>query len=117
MAGAFVRPDGTAVTVGGKTGSGDNRFETFGHRGQVLSSRAVNRTAVFVFYIGENYYGVLSSFVPGREAENYRFTSALPLAVLKELAPAINARLRPAEGGDFSRQLLARGAAPAREIN
>ncbi|MBI4489016.1 MAG: transglycosylase domain-containing protein [Deltaproteobacteria bacterium] len=91
--GAFVRPDGTPVVVGGKTGSGDNRFKTFSRGGQVLSSRAVNRTATFVFYIGERYFGVLTAFVPGHEAGGYRFTSALPVTVLKLLAPAIDARL------------------------
>lgn len=91
--GAFVRPDGTAAVVGGKTGSGDNRFKTFNRGGQVLSSRAVNRTATFVFYIGERYFGVLTAFVPGREASGYRFTSALPVTVLKLLAPSIDARL------------------------
>jgi len=93
MRGAFVRPDGTPVVVGGKTGSGDNQFKTFNRGGQVISSRAVNRTATFVFYIGERYFGVLTAFVPGAEASGYRFTSALPVTILKLLAPVIDARL------------------------
>lgn len=92
IAGAF-RDDGKRVVVGGKTGSGDNRLKTFARGGAVTSSRAVNRTATFVFYIDDRYYGVLTAFVPGREAENYSFTSALPVTVLKLLAPAINQRL------------------------
>ena len=28
--GAFVLPDGTPLPIGGKTGTGDNRIETFG---------------------------------------------------------------------------------------
>lgn len=91
--GAFVQPNGTPVVVGGKTGSGDNRFKTFNRGGQVLSSRAVNRTATFVFYIGERYFGVLTAFVPGQEASGYRFTSALPVSILKLLAPSIDPRL------------------------
>lgn len=96
MRGAFVWPDGTPVVVGGKTGSGDNRFETFNRYGGMLSSRVLNRTATFVFYIGERYFGVLTAFVPSREADKYGFTSALPVTVLKLLAPAINARLASA---------------------
>lgn len=91
---AFVGPDGAPVTVGGKTGSGDNRFQSFNRWGGVTSSRAVNRTATFVFYIGERYFGVLTAHVPGRQAAQYEFTSALPVSVLKLLGPEINARLR-----------------------
>ena len=93
MAGAFVRPDGTRVVVGGKTGSGDNRYETFNRYGGTTSSRTINRTATFVFYIGERYFGVLTAHVPGRDAAKYSFTSALPVSVLKLLAPAIGERL------------------------
>jgi membrane peptidoglycan carboxypeptidase len=92
VAGAFAS-DGAAVVVGGKTGSGDNRYKTFTRYGGVTSSRAVNRTATFVFYIGDRYFGVLTAFVPGRAAANYEFTSSLPLAVLKLAAPRINTRL------------------------
>lgn len=89
LSGAFKLPDGTAMTVGGKTGSGDNRFQTFNRYGGVLTSRATNRTAAFVFYIGDRYFGVVTAYVQGREAGNYRFTSALPVTLLKILAPVI----------------------------
>ncbi len=97
--GVFKLTDGRTVTVGGKTGSGDNRFETFARGGAVTSSRATNRTATFVFYIGERYFGVITAFVQGREAANYKFTSALPVTLMKQLAPAIIARMenRPIE--------------------
>jgi membrane peptidoglycan carboxypeptidase len=93
VAGAFVRADGTRVVAGGKTGSGDNRYKTFTKYGGLTSARAVNRTATFVFYVGDRYFGVLTAFVPGREAAGYEFTSSLPLSVLKLAAPAINKRL------------------------
>jgi membrane peptidoglycan carboxypeptidase len=86
-------PDATAVTVGGKTGSGDNRYETFTSTGHLRSSRVVNRTATFVFYIGDRYFGVITAAVDGPIAEEYRFTSALPIAVLKLLAPRLDQRL------------------------
>jgi len=93
LSGAFKLPDGKIVTVGGKTGSGDNRFETFNRYGGVISSRATNRTATFVFYIGERYFGVITAYVQGREAENYRFTSALPVTLLRLLAPTLLPKL------------------------
>jgi membrane peptidoglycan carboxypeptidase len=93
LSGVFKLADGKRISVGGKTGSGDNRFETFNRAGDVVTSRATNRTAAFLFYIGERYYGVVTAFVQGREAENYHFTSALPVTVLKLLAPTIIAKL------------------------
>jgi membrane peptidoglycan carboxypeptidase len=91
--GVFRLADGKLITVGGKTGSGDNRIETFNRWGDVTSSRATNRTAAFVFFIGDRYFGVITAYVHGREAESYRFTSALPVTILKLLAPTIIAKL------------------------
>jgi membrane peptidoglycan carboxypeptidase len=93
-------PDGTAVTVGGKTGSGDNRYETFTPAGHLSSSRVVNRTATFVFYIGDRYFGVITAAVDGPIAREYRFTSALPIAVLKLLGPQLEQRLASQFPGD-----------------
>ncbi len=92
VSGAFVDGNGSPVVVGGKTGSGDNQFKTHDRWGQVRSSRPVNRTATFVFYIGDKYFGVLTALVGGHESGAYHFTSALPLSVLKLLAPTVNAR-------------------------
>jgi len=86
--GAFTATDGTALPVGGKTGTGDHRFERYGAGGAVLESRVVNRTATFVFYIGDRYFGVITAFVHGPEAAQYSFTSALSSQLLKVLAPA-----------------------------
>lgn len=93
VAGAFVGPDGKRIALGGKTGSGDNRFVVVGRGGVKLSSRAVNRTATFVFYVGDRYFGVITAFVDGKAADSYKFTSSLPLAVLQLLAPAIEPHL------------------------
>ncbi|MFP6849192.1 MAG: transglycosylase domain-containing protein [Pseudomonas sp.] len=95
LLGSFTLADGNPLTVGGKTGTGDNRIETIGTGGRVLSSRAMNRTATFVFYLGANHYGTLTAFVPGRAAENFRFTSALPVQVLKGMAPILLPYLEP----------------------
>jgi hypothetical protein len=56
--------------------------------------QTTNRTATFVFYIGDRYYGVLLAYVPGRAAQTYRFTSVLPVSILKLLSPTVNARLQ-----------------------
>ena len=87
--GAFTTPDGTPIAVGGKTGTGDHRFERYGPGGVVLESRVVNRTATFVFYVGDRFFGVITAHVHGPDAANYRFTSALPSQLLKSLAPAL----------------------------
>ncbi|MDX5298713.1 MAG: glycosyl transferase family 51, partial [Gammaproteobacteria bacterium] len=79
LQGTFKTDDGTVLTLGGKTGTGDNRIETVGAGGQRIRSRALNRTATFVFYLGDDHFGTLTAFVPGREAANFRFTSALPV--------------------------------------
>ena len=95
LLGSFTQADGQPLKVGGKTGTGDNRIETVGAGGRVLSSRAMNRTATFVFYLGPRHYGTLTAFVPGRAAESFRFTSALPVQVLKGMAPILLPYLEP----------------------
>ena len=99
LAGVFTAQDSTPLPIGGKTGSGDNRFQTFARGGALVSSRPTSRTAVFVFYVGQRHYGVITAAVMGQVAGDYEFTSALPLAVLKLLAPALEDHLR-ASGDD-----------------
>lgn len=86
---------GKPLLVGGKTGTGDHRFDTFGPGGVVKSSRVVNRAATFVFYLGDRFFGTITAFVPGEQAAGYDFTSALPVQLLKELEPS----LRPLVAG------------------
>jgi len=93
--GVLKEADGTPVVIGGKTGTGDNRFETYGKGGRLISSRVVNRVATFVFYIGDRYFGVITAFMPGKEAADYGFTSSLPVQVLKLLAPELKPLVLP----------------------
>ena len=86
---AFVRPDGSIIPVGGKTGTGDQRFDTFGAGGRLIKSRVVNRSATFVFNIDGRFFGTLIAYVPGAQAAAYDFTSALPVQLLKVLAPQL----------------------------
>ncbi|MHB2140640.1 biosynthetic peptidoglycan transglycosylase [Pseudomonas monsensis] len=95
VSGSFKLPDGSPLAMGGKTGTGDNRIEAIGSGGRILSSKSINRTATFVFYIGEHHFGTLTAFVPGRSAENFKFTSALPVQVLKGMAPILTPYLQP----------------------
>src|SRR3546814_2654441 len=55
--GAFHGPDGGPLVAGGKTGTGDHRYERFGRGGEVIESRVVNRTATFVFFLGDRFFG------------------------------------------------------------
>jgi membrane peptidoglycan carboxypeptidase len=93
---AFTDSTGAMIVpVGGKTGSGDNRIKAISKSGGVISSYATSRTAAFAFYIGDRYYGVITSSVMGPKAENFTFTSALPLEIFKLAAPGIRDRLMP----------------------
>lgn len=86
---AIIKEDGTWIQIGGKTGTGDHRHVTFSAPGVIRESRAVNRSATFVFFIGDRYFGNLTAFVPGAQADKYQFTSALSTQVLKHLLPAL----------------------------
>lgn len=103
VSGTFKDGDGKSLAMGGKTGTGDHRFDVVGAGGQVISSRVVNRAATFVFYLGDRFFGTVTAFVPGAQAAGYEFTSALPVQILKELEPL----LRPLVEG--------REAMPARQ--
>ena len=88
---------GKAIPIGGKTGSGDNRSEKFAANGALLSSRAINRTASFVFVIGEHYFGMISAYVDGEAAGDYSFTSSLALQAFRGVAKAIEPLVRAGE--------------------
>ena len=86
---AFPLANGGYIPLGGKTGTGDQRFETVNKSGQVLESRVVNRTATFVFFLGDRFFGTLTAHVHGDVAKEYGFTSSLPVQLLKMLRPSL----------------------------
>lgn len=92
LSGSFKLADGTSLTVGGKTGTGDNRIVL--GRGAARGV-AMNRTATFVFYLGPRHFGTLTAYVIGPGAASYRFTSALPVQILKSMAPLLLPALEP----------------------
>ncbi|MEZ4648316.1 MAG: transglycosylase domain-containing protein [Candidatus Eisenbacteria bacterium] len=86
---AVALNDGTVIPVGGKTGTGDNRIKVFGADGQLVESKAMSRTATFVFLVGDRFYGTIVAYVPGTAAERYKFTSALPVQIFATLCPSL----------------------------
>ncbi len=95
LAGVLKDASGQPITIGGKTGTGDHRYERYGKGGQLLESRVVNRTATFVFYLGDQYFGTLTALVPGEQAGQFGFTSALTAQMLKSLLPQLQSHLYP----------------------
>ncbi|MEJ6655824.1 MAG: glycosyl transferase family 51, partial [Pseudomonas sp.] len=93
LQGVFMTADGQPLAVGGKTGTGDNRIHTMAAGGRIISSEVMNRTATFVFFLGPNHFGTLTAFVPGADAAEFHFTSALPAQVLKSMAPVLTPHL------------------------
>jgi membrane peptidoglycan carboxypeptidase len=94
LRGVYAGSDGMPLAIGGKTGTGDNRFETFGSGHRLIEARAVDRTATFVFFLGDRMYGTVTAYVPGQDADRYHFTSALAVSLLKALEPELRPLLQ-----------------------
>ncbi|WP_165662607.1 transglycosylase domain-containing protein [Oceanimonas sp. MB9] len=114
LQGSFALPDGTPLVLGGKTGTGDNRIETVTRYGHVIKSQARNRTATFVFFLGERHFGTLTAYVPGKQSDHFSFTSALPVQVLKGMEPLLRPYLQPGGHSRCQQQFAARPE-PVRE--
>ncbi|TFW23895.1 glycosyl transferase family 51 [Massilia arenosa] len=114
---AFVKADGTIIPLGGKTGTGDQRFDVYAPGGRLVESRFVNRSATFVFNIGERFFGSMTAYVHGPEAKDYDFTSALPVQLLTVLAPSLMPMIDPDWKPDAAPRVAvaaASGASPAK---
>lgn len=90
LAGGFRLAGGEEWRLGGKTGTGDNRVVVGGRPGT-----AMNRTATFVFSLGPRHFGTVTAYVVGPQAARHRFTSALPVQVLRQLGPQLLPYLDP----------------------
>jgi len=92
--------DGRTLPVYGKTGTGDQRFNVYAPGARLIESRKVNRSATFVFAIGDRFYGTLTAWVHEPYAARYTFTSAMSVQLLKSLAPVLQPLLdEPADRG------------------
>ncbi len=90
LSGAFTRDDGTPLVVGGKTGTGDHRYETYGPGGALVSSRVVTRSATLIFLVGDRFFGTLTAFAAEPYAADYQFTSSLAVQLLSHgIAPLL----------------------------
>jgi membrane peptidoglycan carboxypeptidase len=102
FSGGFVPAEGVPLEVGGKTGTGDHRYEVYGRGGRLLESRVVNRSATFVFFMGDRYFGTITAYVPEPHAAKFRFTSSLTVQLLKSLTPALKPLVRRDAGAGQS---------------
>ncbi len=98
--GAFVGADGRPLVVGGKTGTGDELIDSAGLK--AVRTSEVSRSGAFVFFIGDRFFGTVTAHVAGMHAREYAFTSALPVQVLKVLAPALEPLLKQAPSAEVS---------------
>ncbi|MBV8454111.1 MAG: hypothetical protein JOZ29_17845 [Deltaproteobacteria bacterium] len=89
MSGVYRAPKGALLAGGGKTGTGDNRFDRFGAGGQLISQRVLDRTATFVFFVGDRFFGTITAYVSGSVAASYHFSRALAVQLLKALQPQL----------------------------
>lgn len=99
LRGAYLRADGVPLPVAGKTGTGDNRLDSFAPGHRLISSTATSRSAAFVFLLGERHFGVITVYVPGAQADQFHFTSALAVQLLRALAPALSPLIEGARAG------------------
>lgn len=113
---SMVLGDGQIVTVGGKTGTGDNRHETYGPGGKVIESRVINRTAAFVFFFGDRFFGAITAYVPGEQAADYGFTSSLPVQLFRNLAPTLASLIEKRYEPTGSPLLVADTVQPASDV-
>ncbi len=65
VSGVYRTPDDKVLPIGGNTGTGDSRYDRFGRGGRLISRRVVERTATFMFYLGNRFYGTITAYVPG----------------------------------------------------
>ncbi len=89
LKGIYKDAAGKPLSVGGKTGTGDHRREIWGSGGRLIDSVFVSRAATFTFFLGERFFGVMTAYVAGANAESYHFTSSLPVQIIKFLEPTL----------------------------
>jgi len=105
LRGVYTDSDGNPLPVGGKTGTGDHRREIWGAGGRLIESIFISRAATFTFFIGDRFFGVITAYVAGPNAESYHFTSSLPVQILKFLKPTLAPLINKVSGDEDSKLL------------
>jgi membrane peptidoglycan carboxypeptidase len=113
LKGALVLADGRTLAIGGKTGTGDHRFEVYGAGRKLVSSRVVSRSATLAFLIGDRWFGTVMAYVQGEAAEQFKFTSALPSQILKALVPTLQPLVEGQACGTAAPVVTAAASAPS----
>ena len=85
----FRDAENNPLEIGGKTGTGDHRSKHYAAGGRLVGETVMNRNALFAFYIGDRYFGVILAHVGGEEAKDFDFTSGLAAQLLITLQPAL----------------------------
>ncbi|WP_036305044.1 transglycosylase domain-containing protein [Methylobacter tundripaludum] len=106
LRGIYKSADGKPLSVGGKTGTGDHRREIWGAGGRLIDSIFISRAATFTFFLGDRFFGVITAYVAGPDAEKYHFTSSLPVQIIKFLEPTLAPLVNKTAGGDASGLLV-----------
>lgn len=91
LKGSLRRTDGLELSIAGKTGTGDNRLETYGPGGRLVRSDGKSRTATLVFALGDRFYGAMTAYVKAEKADvdDFAFTSSLVVQVVRSMMPII----------------------------
>ena len=105
LKGVYKDADGKPLSVGGKTGTGDHRREIWGAGGRLIDTVFISRAATFTFFLGDRFFGVMTAYVAGPDAERYHFTSSLPVQIIKFLEPTLAPLINKAPEEGASRLL------------
>ena len=94
LARAIVEENGAEILIGGKDRNRRSSLYYFFfarcHQGIPCSKSLCH----VCFFIGDRFFGTMTAFVPGADAANYKFTSALSTQVMKHLSPGIKTTYR-----------------------
>ncbi|WP_339678225.1 transglycosylase domain-containing protein [uncultured Zhongshania sp.] len=94
LKGLFLDASGKPIQVGGKTGTGDHKIKSYGAGGRLIAEESVNRNAIFSFYIGDRFFGVILAHVGGATSGGFEFTSGLATQLLKIIQPVLAPMMR-----------------------
>ncbi|MGZ5014205.1 MAG: transglycosylase domain-containing protein [Methylobacter sp.] len=117
LRGIYKSTDGKPLSVGGKTGTGDHRREIWGAGGRLIDSIFISRAATFTFFLGDRFFGVITAYVAGADAERYHFTSSLPVQIIKFLEPTLAPLLNKSPEGEASGVLVNAKAVETANVN